>query len=148
MSFNHLLDSSGVDSFGIPSSTVRSYAKSPETYENLGQRQHYNSPYVYSPSSYGHPSYSPPSYSHHSYSPQKTQVEVPFIDGDVGYQPHSAVQTLGLAFRTPQDTGYGAPYSSTDEVYGHTSWPAERPGLPQTPRTTRKVGSIWAGLAR
>ena len=116
ISFDNWLDSSGIDSFGVPSTTVRSYSKNPyyAAYDHIGQGQPYR-PY----------SYSPPSYS--------SQVETPFLGGDVGAAlPHSGLQALSLAHHEPPP----------EVVYGQPLWPD------QTARPPRKVGSIWAGLAK
>ena len=112
ISFDNWLDSSGIDSFGIPSTTIRSYSKSPYyvAYDHVGQGQPYR-PY----------SYSPPSYNN--------QVETPFLDGDVGV-PHTQPVSLNHQKQTPE------------VVYGQPLWPD------QTARPPRKVGSIWAGLAK
>ena len=83
---------------------MRSYSKSPyyAAYDHVGQGQPYR-PY----------SYSPPSYS--------SQVETPFLGGDVGAPLHDP---------------------ATEVVYGQPLWPS------QASRPPRKVGSIWAGLAK
>ena len=117
ISFDNWLDSSGIDSFGVPSTTVRSYSKNPYyvAYDHIGQGQPYR-PY----------SYSPPSYS--------SQVETPFLGGDVGAPlPHSGLQALSLAHHQEP---------APEVVYGQPLWPD------QTARPPRKVGSIWAGLAK
>jgi hypothetical protein len=65
-------------------------------------------------------------------------MELPFLDGNVG-NGHSAVQALNLAYKP---TSYNP---VAEVVYGQPVWHEGGTGGVRRPR---KVGSIWAGLAK
>ena len=142
ISFDDWLDTSGVDAFGIPSTTVRSYASPPQYNNHIGQRQrtHYSPSYNQAggwlPSEGRVPPYRPNKLIHHN-----TQVELPYLATKPSQNPegHSALQALNLV------------YSTTPRLY--TPPPAvkyvhELPRPKYQERYKKQVpGSIWTGLA-
>ena len=153
--FDAWLDSSGVGAFGLPTQTYQTYTNPPSQYKsypdhslpyntynnhpapvhyssNIGQRHHLNS-YSYSQDEWL-PS-ERPTYLKHQ---EKSQVELPFITGDL---PHSKPSVkYPSQMKHVHAKLYSPPHLRTYKGSPHI----EHRNF-QT--TTNKPGSIWTGLA-